>query len=82
MKKTQRNILKPILGLLLCMIGMAVCAPMVVWAEEETNCANCESTYENGFCACEGTASYEEPAKNSNGAYEIGNAGELYWFME
>ena len=37
-----------------------------------------EHTYENGFCkACDAC----EPAVlNSDNAYEIGNAGQLYWF--
>ena len=37
-----------------------------------------EHTYENGFCkACD---AYEPAVLNSDNAYEIGNAGQLYWF--
>ena len=39
-----------------------------------------EHTYENGFCkACD---AYEPAVLNSNNAYEIGNAGLLYWFAD
>ena len=38
------------------------------------------AVYNNGFCAnC--TDGYE-PAELVNGVYQIGNAGQLYWFME
>ncbi|MEI3162303.1 MAG: dockerin type I repeat-containing protein [Lachnospirales bacterium] len=36
-------------------------------------------TDNNGFCKLCG--SYETPTQNSEGAYEISNAGELYWFV-
>ena len=37
-----------------------------------------EHTYENGFCkACD---AYEPAVLNSDHVYEIGNAGQLYWF--
>lgn len=32
----------------------------------------------NGFC--KGCGKYEEPLRNSDGYYEIDNAGKLYWF--
>ena len=36
------------------------------------------TSYENGFCTvCGG---YEPATKNADGAYEIANAGQLYWF--
>ena len=39
-----------------------------------------EHTYENGFCkACD---AYEPAVLNSNNAYEIGNAGQFYWFAD
>lgn len=39
-----------------------------------------EHTYENGFCkACD---AYEPAVLKSNNAYEIGNAGQLYWFAD
>lgn len=36
--------------------------------------------YENGICSVCGI--YEEPVKNSNGYYELKNAGNLFWFSE
>ena len=37
-----------------------------------------QHVYENGFCKyCD---RFEEATKNASGAYEIGNAGQLYWF--
>ena len=39
-----------------------------------------EHTYENGFCkACD---AYEPAVLNSDHVYEIGNAGQLYWFAD
>ena len=39
-----------------------------------------EHTYENGFCkACD---AHEPAVLNSNNAYEIGNAGQFYWFAD
>ena len=35
-------------------------------------------SYENGFCT--GCGGYEAPELNADGFYEIGNAGQLYWF--
>ncbi len=54
----------------------------------ETTCAH---VYENGFCEqTDGESHYEEAILNDNGTeedpaddyYEIGNAGQLYWFAE
>ena len=40
---------------------------------------NCpHKTYENGFCTSCGQ--YEPATLNSNGIYEISNAGQLFWF--
>lgn len=33
----------------------------------------------NGFCAC---GEYQAAVLNENGVYEIGNAGQLYWFAK
>ncbi|MBQ8716548.1 MAG: hypothetical protein IJY43_01720 [Clostridia bacterium] len=60
-------------------------------AEDATPCtsaAGCTGTYENGICSADATH-YEAPTLNNNGTeadttddyYEIGNAGELYWFV-
>ncbi len=61
----------------------------VAWADEtDTTCAH---VYENGFCEqTDGETHYEAPILNDNGTaeepsddyYEIGNAGQLYWFAE
>ncbi|MBE6629695.1 MAG: hypothetical protein E7624_02455 [Ruminococcaceae bacterium] len=47
-------------------------------------CVTCAQTatlaceFDNGFCKkCDG---YEKPDVNADGAYALGNAGELYWF--
>ncbi len=59
-------------------------------AEDETD-LTCAHVYENGFCELtEGETHYEEAVLNDNGTaedtaddyYEIGNAGQLYWFAE
>lgn len=34
--------------------------------------------YKNGFCT--GCDAYQSAQKNADGVYEIGNAGQLYWF--
>ena len=56
---------------------------LAVSAAEEDACistAACTGTYANGICtACGG---YQPAVKNSGGAYEIGNAGQLLWFAE
>lgn len=52
-----------------------------------TSAAGCTGSYENGICSADATH-YEAPTLNNNGTeadttddyYEIGNAGELYWF--
>ncbi|MBQ8010743.1 MAG: hypothetical protein IJ265_04240, partial [Oscillospiraceae bacterium] len=52
-------------------------------AAEGDLCPKCSGTFDaNGFCTEDG--SHYEPAADTdnNGVYEIGNAGQLYWFME
>ncbi len=45
----------------------------------EINTSNIEHNYdENGFCKSCGA--YQPATLNNNGVYEIGNAGQLYWF--
>lgn len=36
--------------------------------------------YDNGFC--KGCGRYQPAVRNADGVYEIGNAGQLYWFSE
>ena len=53
----------------------------------DTDCNECgnirevpDHIYDNGFCTvCD---AYEEASLNADGYYEIGNAGQLYWFVE
>ncbi|MCD7736759.1 MAG: hypothetical protein LUI07_07355, partial [Lachnospiraceae bacterium] len=48
-------------------------------AEEEDLCENCGSGYyDNGICT--GCGAYQSAELNENGCYEIGNAGQLFWF--
>ena len=50
-------------------------------AENSAGCAvtGCDGTYTNGFCSADGTH-YEKSVLNSDGYYEIFNAGQLFWF--
>ena len=51
-----------------------------VCGHEETGSipATGHEVYNNGFCAvCD---AYQPAVQNANGIYEIGNAGQLYWF--
>ena len=45
-------------------------------------CSVCGTDYVNGFCDCEGEASYQPIVQNAEGVYEIGNAGQLYSFAK
>ncbi|MBQ8297806.1 MAG: hypothetical protein IJX77_08500 [Ruminococcus sp.] len=57
----------------------AVQAPEIVYASTEE-----VHSYTNGFCTVEGCTDIYEPAVDSDGDgyYEIGNAGQLYWFAD
>ena len=85
MKVTKtRNKLK-ITGLLLTALLLIASLGILLLtasAEEDacTSTADCAGTYANGICAvCGG---YQPASTNSDGAYEIGNAGQLLWFAE
>lgn len=41
--------------------------------------SGCTGTFTNGFCSV-GSTHYETPAQDANGAYQIANAGQLYYF--
>lgn len=81
MKKRRSRILA---WLLACLMVLSVIqgtgwGSLTVQAEE-SNEEERGHTYENGFCkACD---AYEPAVLNSNNAYEIGNAGQLYWFAD
>ena len=81
MKKRRSRILA---WLLACFMVLSVIqgtgwGSLTVQAEE-SNEEERGHTYENGFCkACD---AYEPAVLNSNNAYEIGNAGQLYWFAD
>ena len=48
--------------------------------ETQTIPATGDHPYENGFCTVCGE--YEPATQNEDGVYEIGNAGQLFWFAE
>lgn len=58
-------------------------------------CEECEKEYLNGFCSCDGIASYQQAvlinkfncrayglSEEYDGYYAISNAGQLYWFAD
>ena len=53
-------------------------------ASAEISCTtdSCNGTYSNGFCSADGT--HYQPAlyNEEENRYEIGNAGQLYWFAQ
>lgn len=60
-------------------VGVLPSAMAEVEASEVT-CETCGGAYDNGFCEC--PKGYQAAVdSNSDGYYEIGNAGQLYWFM-
>lgn len=86
-KKTKLG--KRIWSLLLCLCMVLPCLPVSVFAagETEASCTvdGCSGTYENGFCnICDGyqaaTLNDNDTTDTSDDYYEIGNAGQLYWF--
>lgn len=65
------------LSILLCLAMLVGVLPMTVLAEEAE--APAEHSYVNGFCSdCEEL----EPAVLVGDCYQIGNAGQLYWFAK
>ena len=53
--------------------------PTIVYSNYDKEIYDEHIGYEenNGFCAC---GEYQAAVLNENGVYEIGNAGQLYWF--
>ena len=82
--KQRRGSVKKITAMLLslAMVATTIQLPAPARAEAaSTTCTvgGCGGTYTNGFCS-KVTTHYEAPELNAEGYYEIGNAGELYWF--
>ena len=84
MTKTKNNLkaMGLLLVVLLWIASLGILSLAVSAAEEDAciSTAACTGTYANGICtACGG---YQPAVRNSGGAYEIGNAGQLLWFAE
>ena len=64
------------------MIALLCLFATVSMAADTPSCDHdgCSGVYENGFCSADAT--HLEPAfyNETSGYYEIGNAGQLYWF--
>lgn len=75
MKKGKR-----IMAMLLSAALAVSVLPTAVFAAGAVSCAEsgCGGTYDNSFCT-KNDSHYQEATLN-NGYYEIGNAGQLYWF--
>lgn len=74
------------LFLCLCILLTALPSMPITFAADnvvETSCIvdGCSGHYENGFCTADSTH-YQEALLNSDDYYEIGNAGQLYWFAD
>lgn len=72
--------MKKLLSVILVLLIIVSCLPIsIMTASAETAmCSECNSEYINGFCVCEN--GYESAKLNSDGYYEVNNAGQLYWF--
>ena len=67
-----------LLSLALILVMTSIVAVNIFAAGEACTVSDCTGTYDNGFCnVCDG---YQPAEKNASGYYEIGNAGQLYWF--
>ncbi len=81
LKKTKgaKKIISLFLALVLT-VGVLPYAMSEVEASIET-CETCNTQYDNGFCICK--SGYQAATDlNDDSYYEIGNAGQLYWFMD
>ena len=81
MKKTNNTKLLGVLLAAVLLIAMICTFVLMAGAQEGDACrstANCTGTYENGICTqCD---AYEPATVNTEGYYEISNAGQLYGF--
>lgn len=55
------------------------CPVVAVAANEQSKVGSHTDNFSNGFCTICGAY---QPATLNNGVYEIGNAGQLYWFAD
>lgn len=79
----KRQGAKKFISLLLALtmtVGVLPYAMTEVKASEAT-CGTCEKPYDNGFCECEEEGYQVAVDSDGDDYYEIGNAGQLYWFM-
>lgn len=67
------------MSIILSIIIMLSLTPIEVYANDVI-CVRRNGSYNNGFCSSCGN--YQEAIKNRDGYYEIGNAGQLYWFAD
>lgn len=82
MKKTLKKLTALFAALLMCGSPLldfpdgSIRPDLSAWAAEETE--HTEHSYDNGFCTSCQALQPAEP--NAEATYEIGNAGQLYWF--
>lgn len=55
--------------------------PSLVAVKDNCKESGCTGVYSNGFCTVN-SGHYQVARLNANGAYEISNAGKLYWFAD
>ena len=75
--------------LLSAALGLGILSASAATENAPCTAEGCTGSYENGFCSADGTH-YEAATLNDNGTaahladdyYEIGNAGQLYWFAD
>ena len=87
-KKLSRRVLSLAAALVtgISSVGIGSISSGVLSASAEEDTSTHEHSYDtgntNGFCDVEGCTEPYQPAEDSNsdGYYEIGNAGQLYWF--
>ena len=80
--KKFKKVIIPVFMIALVMIAIMTLG-VSASANDNSKCVTCDTAYENGFCSCEGTASYQPIVdSDEDGYYEIGNAGQLYYFAE
>lgn len=82
MKKTLKKLTALFAALLMCGSPLlefpdgSFRLDLSAWAAEETE--HTEHSYDNGFCtSCQALQPAEQ---NAEATYEIGNAGQLFWF--
>lgn len=76
-QRLNNRILSLVLALVM-VISMLPVASLTAFAADGDSCktTDCTGTYTNGICS----SGCYEPADLVDGIYQIGNAGQLYWF--